>query len=434
MKTLQTLSLLGLSVVLAGAVGSGCVIEETAADGGDGGSNSSSSSGTGGAIQTSEHISEAELTRMVSALAADAMDGREPGTPGGDMARAYIMDEMLRCGLQPVVNGSYEQRIATGQGSNLLGLIPGTDPALAARHVILSAHFDHLGHCDGAICNGANDNAAGVAIVLGVACALAEDPPPQSVLIATWDAEEPPAFSTAAMGSEFYAANPIVPLEQTDAVIVEELVGGGLWLGHPAHYLTGAELSPQLAGAIAATPAPTGLPVGRGGLHMLEELPTGHQAWSDYDAFRNRQVPVVMAVNGFNQTYHSETDEVNTLNLPKMALQAQYTLDLMRTLTSGGEKPVFVADGADYALDAYFTKVLLEEALAPGTGIVDVMGLAPESRTNLEADLVTVTALGDKLGGGTPASPQDVATLRGAFQRMFCYAYPFYPEAACNMM
>ncbi len=433
MKTIHSLSLLGLSVALAGALGSGCVIEETVPCG-DGGGGGESSSGAGGAIQASEHISQAELTRMTGALADDAMDGRAPGTTGGDMARAYIIDEMLRCGLQPAVNGSYEQRITTGTGANLLGLIPGTDPALAARHVILSAHFDHLGHCDGAICNGANDNAAGVAIVLGVACALAEDPPPQSVLIATWDAEEPPAYMTAAMGSEFYASNPIVPLEQTDAVIVQELVGGGLWLGHPGHYFTGAELSPQLAAALAATPAPAGLSVGRGGLHMLEELPTGHQAWSDYDAFRNRHVPVVMAVNGFNETYHSETDELNTLDLPKMALQAQYTLGLMRTLTQGGDKPTFVADGADYALDAHFTRVLLDEALAPGTGMVDVMGLLPESRTNLEADRATIIALGDKLSAGTPATSQDVATLRAAFQRMFCYAYPAYPEAACNMM
>jgi hypothetical protein len=435
MKISPSFTLFGFTVAIAGALTSGCVIEETADDGGGGSSSSSSSSsGAGGAIQTSEHITEAELRRMVTYLASDDLDGRDEGTPGGEAARAYVIDEMMRCGLQPAVNGSFEQRIATGVGTNVLGLIPGTDPALSTRYVILSAHYDHLGHCHGDICNGANDNGAGVAIMLGVACALAADPPPQPVLIAAWDAEEPPAFMTDAMGSEFYAANPVVPLEQTDAVFVLELVGGGLWPGHQGHYLTGAELSPQVATAVWSTPIPEGLPVRRAALHMIEEQPNGHMAWSDYDAFRNRGTPVLMAVNGFNQSYHTPVDEVDTLDLPKMARQAQYALDLMRQLTIGAEKPYFVANGADYALDAFSTKLMLEDGLAPGSGVVDVMGLSAASRAKLEAGLAAVTVLADQLGGGAPASGQDVETIRGAFMQLFCYTHPSYTEDLCNMM
>ncbi len=433
MNALPSLSLIGLAFAVAGAVTSGCVTEKTANVGG-GGSNSSSSGTGGSSTQASEHISEAELTRMTTYLASDDLDGRGEGTPGGELARAYVIDEMVRCGLQPAVGGSFEQPITTGAGANVLGLIPGSDPALSARHVVLSAHYDHLGNCQGDICNGANDNAAGVAIMLGVACALAADPPPQPVLIAAWDAEEPPTFMTDAMGSEFYAAHPVVPLEQTDAVVVLELVGGGLWPGHQGHYLAGAELSPQVATAVWSTPVPEGLLVRRTALHMIEEQPTGHMAWSDYDAFRNRGTPVLMAVNGFNQYYHTPADELATLDLPKMARQAQYALDLMRQLTLGGEKPSFVAEGADYAIDAASTKAMLEDALTPGSGVVDVMGLSSASRSKLEAGLAAVTVLADQLGGGAPASSQDVLTIRGAFMQLFCYTYPMYTEDLCNTM
>ena len=36
------------------------------------------------------------------------------------------------------------------------------------------------------------------------------------MIIASWDSEEPPTYLTDQMGSEFYATNPTVPLEQID--------------------------------------------------------------------------------------------------------------------------------------------------------------------------------------------------------------------------
>jgi hypothetical protein len=58
-----------------------------------------------------------------------------------------------------------------GKGSNIIGLIKGSDPELSREAIIIGAHLDHLGKCY-EISPGANDNASAVAVMLGVARAL----------------------------------------------------------------------------------------------------------------------------------------------------------------------------------------------------------------------------------------------------------------------
>ena len=92
---------------------------------------------------------------------------------------------------------------------NVVGELPGSDPALAAQAVVLSAHLDHLGtgkpdHGDG-IFHGAMDNAAGVATLLEIAQALhaAKAKPRRSLVFLTVCAEE-----KGLLGSRYFAAHP----------------------------------------------------------------------------------------------------------------------------------------------------------------------------------------------------------------------------------
>ena len=96
------------------------------------------------------------------------------------------------------------------ESANVLGVIPGSDPALSDEAVIYTAHHDHLGistpnEGGDAIYNGARDNASGVAIVMAIARAIRALPaaPRRSVLIALVGAEE-----QGLLGSRFYAAHP----------------------------------------------------------------------------------------------------------------------------------------------------------------------------------------------------------------------------------
>jgi hypothetical protein len=377
-------------------------------------------------------LTEAELERITSTLSSDEMDGRDNGTPGGAAARQFLIDEWTACGIVPAGEGGFEQPVTGGDGVNIVGRIEGSDPALRDRYVLLSAHYDHLGNCDGAICNGAYDNATALAEGVGVACTLAASPPARSILVAHWDAEEPPDFLTETMGSEFYGSHPIVPLAQTDVAIALDLVGADMWPGYEGHFVLGAETSPEVTAAVQAAAVPAGLILHRIGLHMGEESPLGHMAWSDYDAFRNRGVPVLFFTNGQNKVYHTAADEMDGVNVPAMAREAAHLLHVVEALANATATPVFDADGQDYAADATALVAVLEAAVAEG-GLVDTLGLSSASRSNLESDLARVRTIATRLEDGGTATAADISALRGGTLRVMCLAGSTYDESLCNM-
>ena len=102
---------------------------------------------------------------------------------------------------------------------NVVGRLPGSDPALAQQAVLLSAHWDHKGIGPlvkgDSIYNGAEDNASGVAAMLATAQAVTQVPrPKRSLLFIATTAEE-----SGLLGSETYAEHPLVPLAQTAAIL-----------------------------------------------------------------------------------------------------------------------------------------------------------------------------------------------------------------------
>jgi len=103
-------------------------------------------------------------------------------------------------------------RIEPLESRNVVALLPGSDPVLAAGHVVYTAHLDHVGigpEVDGdVIYNGALDNALGVAIMLESARALAASTPRprRSMLFVAVTAEE-----QGLLGAEWFATHPTVP-------------------------------------------------------------------------------------------------------------------------------------------------------------------------------------------------------------------------------
>jgi Zn-dependent M28 family amino/carboxypeptidase len=317
-------------------------------------------------------------------------------------------------------------------GTNVLAKVEGSDPALEGRTVVISAHYDHLGHGIEGIFNGANDNAAGVSAIIAVGCALAKSAPRRTVLIAAWDAEEPPTFLQPMMGSRYYVEHPTVPLESTDVAIVLDLVGSGMWPGYPGHFMMGSETSDAVTAALKESPSPVGLSRLVGGLHLAERTPQGgQQAWSDYDAFRNSGVPVLFLSDGQNKRYHTPEDDVSGLDLPKLALEARSLLDLTWTLANASRTPVFKPDGASDLTDAQTVVSVLEAALAP-QGLASALSLSAVSRARLESDLTAARAVEARALTGTALTPSELQTLRKATQRVMCHAGPQYSSFLCN--
>ena len=104
--------------------------------------------------------------------------------------------------------------------NNVVALLPGSDPQKKDELIVFTAHWDHLGMDPSRegdpIFNGAVDNASGTAALLELAEALAElrTAPDRSMLFLAVTAEE-----KGLLGSKYYAANPLYPLEKTLANI-----------------------------------------------------------------------------------------------------------------------------------------------------------------------------------------------------------------------
>ena len=102
---------------------------------------------------------------------------------------------------------------------NVAARLPGRDPRLASQAVLITAHWDHKGIGPvvrgDSIYNGAEDNASGIAAMLGAAKALTLMPrSARSILFVATTAEE-----SGLLGSEAYVQQPLVPLAQTAAVL-----------------------------------------------------------------------------------------------------------------------------------------------------------------------------------------------------------------------
>ena len=134
---------------------------------------------------------EAELMAVVTELASPAYEGRAVGTIGGRRARAYVQKAFAEIGLEPAGPDGYLQAFrfnTTEDAANVLGRIPGADPA--AKAIVITAHYDHDGIKNGQIYPGADDNASGVAALLAIARRLTRDPLRHPVIVAALDGEE----------------------------------------------------------------------------------------------------------------------------------------------------------------------------------------------------------------------------------------------------
>jgi Zn-dependent M28 family amino/carboxypeptidase len=124
-----------------------------------------------------------------------------------------------RPGFRPVpmtglkASATIQQSIEFKESRNVIGTVRGSEAP--DEHVLLMAHWDHLGRLPGddpaadTINNGAVDNATGVAAILDIAEKVAAGPKPRrSVTAMAVTLEE-----SGLLGSAYYAEHPVLPLE-----------------------------------------------------------------------------------------------------------------------------------------------------------------------------------------------------------------------------
>lgn len=111
----------------------------------------------------------------------------------------------------------------TIETANVVGILRGTRPGSGA--VIMMGHWDHVGTCGeegdaDRICNGAADNASGIAAILETARRIAGGPRPQrDIYMLGTTAEE-----MGLLGARYFAENPPIPLDQFQAALNVDMI------------------------------------------------------------------------------------------------------------------------------------------------------------------------------------------------------------------
>ena len=284
-------------------------------------------------------------------LADDGLEGRLSGSAGERCAAEYIAAEFARIGLEPGGEaGGYFQpvelmssvtaHVPLGIGSNVIGVLEGSDPRLSSQAVVLGAHHDHLGRGevfgslagpedgDDDIHNGADDNASGVGVLIAAAEMLAEDPPARSVVFVTFSGEE-----FGLLGSAHYADNPSVPLDRTVAMLNLDMVGR---LEDDPLIVNGTGTAEEWGEILDQARVEYGVPLARS--------PSGYGP-SDHTSFYARDVPVLHFFTNVHGEYHRPADHWNLIDERGLGQMARLVEGVIRAV-SGRPEPVVHIAGA----------------------------------------------------------------------------------------
>jgi Peptidase family M28/PA domain len=242
-----------------------------------------------------------------------------------------------------------------GTSANVVGLLPGSDPALAPETVIISAHHDHDGSNGPEIWHGADDNGSGTVGVVALARAFMANPvkPKRSILFAVFAAEE-----RGLLGSYYMAMHPLRPLATTRAMINFDMIGrneepseqtSGL-LEIPKDTtnrlnLIGATYSPDFSRTVQAANRSIGLDLDD---RFDHENALNVFFRSDQFPFVLKDVPAMWFNTGFHPDYHHTTDTADRINYPKMTKIVRLAYLSAWRFASEAAPPAFVPDPAGH--------------------------------------------------------------------------------------
>lgn len=193
-----------------------------------------------------------------------------------------------------------------GIARNVIGFIPGSDPALRDEIIVIGAHYDHLGYGEvgslapepGDIHYGADDNASGTAAIMELARLLAQnrDRLKRSVLVIAFSAEE-----EGLLGAEYFLRNPTVPRENIVAMLNFDMVGR---MTNTRVSISGVGTAAEWESILRAA--------NTDGLNL--QLSQSASGGSDHMPFMRREIPVLFFFTGMHPDYHRPSDTWDKIN------------------------------------------------------------------------------------------------------------------------
>jgi hypothetical protein len=265
-------------------------------------------------------LAASALVADVGWLCNPARAGRGSYQPGAVAAADYIERAFEEAGLEVV-----RQPIIDGGIDNVIGI------RRAGRDAVLvSAHYDHLGvDTSGRVFPGADDNASGAAVLLGLARTAATRSYRHTILFAAFGAEE-----VGLVGSGVYVARPVWPLERTVAVLNFDMVGRNFfeWGSNreAAAGVVGLEGHPELLAAARRAGAEAGLDLIAVPAHLVELF--GFEDRTDEWWFRRRGMLAIHISTSLHDDYHKPSDTPDRLvpaQLERVARTSAGLLDVL---------------------------------------------------------------------------------------------------------
>jgi hypothetical protein len=237
---------------------------------------------------------------------------------------------------------------------NVVGMVEGSDPKLAAETIIFSGHYDHDGLAlGGGVFHGADDNGSGTVGVVALAHAFMKNPakPKRSLVFAVYAAEE-----RGLLGSYYYAAHPLRPLETTRAVINFDMIGrdekpsaqtNGLIDIAPDTSnelnVIGMKYSPDYRSAVEKANEFVGLKLN---YKWDDDTVLNVLFRSDQYPFLLHDIPAMWWFTGFHPDYHQTTDTADRINYTKMEKILKLAFATGFEFADSANPPKFIATGA----------------------------------------------------------------------------------------
>ncbi len=273
-------------------------------------------------------IDRDSLLHDLQVLSADDMQGRQVETPGGDKARAYVIDRFKTAGVAPFGEAYTRPFSFTSgrggaterQGVNVVGHIDGT--RVPGRYIVVSAHYDHVGTRNGVVYNGADDNASGTAALFALAEYFSEHRPSHSLLFVAFDAEE-----SGLRGSRAFVKAPPVAVSALAVDLNMDMIGRD---PNDKLFVVGTFLQPALKPFVErlAAEAPVKVLIGHDDPNQKDV-----EDWtrdSDHFSFIEAKIPALyFGVEDFDQ-HHKPTDDFETITADFYARAVQTMIQAVK--------------------------------------------------------------------------------------------------------
>ena len=240
---------------------------------------------------------------------------------------------------------------------NVVAMLEGSDPELSDELIIICAHYDHDGVANGQVFNGADDDGSGTVALLEIAEAFARAAadgmrPRRSVLFAAWNSEE-----RGLLGAWAYTEQPIVPLEQTVAVLNMDMVGrneevpvggGRRFNGLEIQTAESNENSVNIMGYTYSPDLQTEVQEANEAYGLRLKMEYDNNASnllrrSDQWPFLQNGVPAIFFHTGLHPDYHTPYDRPEKINYQKLETIARLVHQVAWNIAQNPSRPRYAA-------------------------------------------------------------------------------------------